>query len=171
MGWHWCCSCICWFLRSLNEGAMFTDGRPRKAERLAGFLESDRIRTLDLPQDRCLPTIANSIESAMKTGTSAAVRRACSEFLATISKFYKVPRCGIRVLAARPLRVRRTLVERTFRRLQSRNHADPCLDADGGAEGNHVLRDIPEHAMPRILPPPRLSEVRVPRFMAHSRLL
>ena len=84
---------------------MFTDGRPRKAERLAGFLESDRIRTLDLPQDRCLPTIANSIESAMKTGTSAAVRRACSEFLATISKFYKVPRCGIRVLAARPLRV------------------------------------------------------------------
>jgi len=34
------------------------------------------------------------------------VRRACAEFLATAADFYKVPKCGIRVLAARPLRVR-----------------------------------------------------------------
>ena len=84
---------------------MLTDATPRKANR-AGFLESDRIRTLDLPQDGCLPPIAKCIESAMKNGTSADVRRACAEFLNAASEFYKVPTCGIRVLAARPLRVR-----------------------------------------------------------------
>src|SRR5207302_323676 len=58
---------------------MLTDATPRKANR-AAFLESDRIRTLDLPQDGCLLPIAKGIESAMKNGTSADVRRACEEF-------------------------------------------------------------------------------------------
>jgi hypothetical protein len=84
---------------------MLTDATPRKANR-AAFLESDRIRTLDLPQDGCLLPIAKCIESAMKNGTSADVSRACAEFLNAASGFYKVPACGIRVLAARPLRVR-----------------------------------------------------------------
>ncbi len=34
------------------------------------------------------------------------VRRTCTEFLEAASEFYKVSECGIRVLAARPLRVR-----------------------------------------------------------------
>ena len=84
---------------------MLTDAPPRKANR-AGFLESDRIKTLDLPQDGHLLTVAKSIESAMKDGTSMDVRRTCAEFLAASSRFYNVPDCGIRVLAARPLRVR-----------------------------------------------------------------
>lgn len=84
---------------------MLTDAPPRKANR-AGFLESDRIRTLDLPQDGCLLAIAQSIESAMKAGTTADVRRPCAEFLRAASEFYEVPDCGIRVLATRPLRVR-----------------------------------------------------------------
>jgi hypothetical protein len=84
---------------------MVTDNPPRTANR-AGFLESDRIRTLDLPHDGRLTAIAKSIESAMKAGTSADVRCVCAEFLDTASKFYEVPDCGIRVLAARPLRVR-----------------------------------------------------------------
>jgi hypothetical protein len=84
---------------------MLTDSPPRKANR-AGFLESDRIRALDLPQDGCLLTRAKSIESAMMTGTSADVRRFCADFLATTSEFYRTPICGVRVLAARPLRVR-----------------------------------------------------------------
>jgi hypothetical protein len=41
----------------------------------------------------------------MNAGKNAAVRRACAEFLDTASEFYGVPGCGIRVLAARPLRV------------------------------------------------------------------
>jgi hypothetical protein len=44
---------------------MVTDNPPCTSNR-AGFLESDRIRTLDLPQDGRLTAIAKSIESAMK---------------------------------------------------------------------------------------------------------
>src|ERR1700736_5557100 len=33
----------------------------------------------------------------------------------------------------------RELGDRTFRRLQSRDHVDPGMDADGGAEGDYVL--------------------------------
>jgi len=58
---------------------MLTDAPPRKANR-AGFLESDRIRALDLPQDVGLLAIAQSVESPMKAGTTADVRRACAEF-------------------------------------------------------------------------------------------
>ena len=68
-------------------------------------MESDRIRSLDLPQNGRLLTVAKSVESAMKVGESADVRRACAEFLAATSDFFRVPRPGIRVLAARPLRV------------------------------------------------------------------
>jgi hypothetical protein len=42
----------------------------------------------------------------MKAGRTADVRRACMEFLAEASEFYQTPPCGVRVLAARPLRVR-----------------------------------------------------------------
>jgi hypothetical protein len=50
-----------------NEGGiMLTDAPPRRANR-ARFLESDRIRALDLPQNGRLPAIAKSIESAMKS--------------------------------------------------------------------------------------------------------
>ena|SRR3984893_7567772 len=84
---------------------MLTDSPPRKANR-SGFLESDRIRTLDLPHEGRLPAIAESIASAIKSDKSADVRRACAEFLAIASEFYEVPACGVRVLAARPLRVR-----------------------------------------------------------------
>src|SRR5437870_12977547 len=84
---------------------MITDGRPRKANR-GGFLESERIRTLDLPRDRCLLAIAKSLESAMKEGGNADVRKACAEFLAATSEFYRTPNCNVRVLAARRLRVR-----------------------------------------------------------------
>jgi len=84
---------------------MLTDAPPRKANR-TGFLESDQTRTLDLPQDGSLLTITKSIESAMRRGRSTDVRPTCADFLKAASEFYKVVDCGIRVLAARPLRVR-----------------------------------------------------------------
>ncbi len=83
---------------------MLTDHPPRKAKR-TGFLESDQIKTLDLPQDERLLRIAKSIELAMTDGTTADVR-SCAEFLGATSQFYKVPGCYIPVLASRPLRVR-----------------------------------------------------------------
>jgi hypothetical protein len=81
---------------------MLTDAPPRKANR-AGFLESDRIKTLDLPSDEHLQEIAVRLESAMKSDKIRDVRSACTEFLTTASKFYGVTTCGVRVLAARPL--------------------------------------------------------------------
>jgi len=83
---------------------MLTDAPPRKASR-AQFLESDQIKTLDLPKNGRLPSITKSIESAMKGGKGSDVRNTCTDFLATTSDFYEVRTCGIRVLAARPLRV------------------------------------------------------------------
>jgi hypothetical protein len=84
---------------------MLTDTPPRKLNH-AGFLESDRIKTLDLPRDGRLLLIAKSIGSAIEAAKSKEVHRACEDFLDAASEFYQVPACGIRVLAARPLRVR-----------------------------------------------------------------
>lgn len=92
---------------------MITDAPPRKANR-AAFLESDRIKTLDLPPNGALPAVSETIELAMKSGKSADVRRACAEFLRVAGDFYKVPACDVRVLAARPLRVREHSVTELF---------------------------------------------------------
>jgi hypothetical protein len=92
---------------------MLTDSPPRKAN-LAAFAKSDRIKTLDLPQDEMLIKITHSIEFAMKADTITDVRRACAHFLHATSNFYKVPDCGIRVLAARPLRVRENWATELF---------------------------------------------------------
>ena len=92
---------------------MLTDSPPRKRN-LAGFQESDRRKTLDLPQDGHLLVAANSIDAAMRNGAPATVRHACTEFLAIASGFYEVPICDIRVLAARPLRVRENWTSELF---------------------------------------------------------
>jgi hypothetical protein len=81
---------------------MLTDAPPRKNR--SGFLESDRIKTLDLPSNAALTQIAERLEAAMKSDSIRDVRSACTEFLATASNLYEVPTCGVRVLAARPLR-------------------------------------------------------------------
>ena len=66
----------------------------------------DRLRSIVVPPDNRLPQIAQSIEFAMTEGVTTDVRRTCDEFLSTAADFYKVPRCEIRVLNARPRRVR-----------------------------------------------------------------
>jgi hypothetical protein len=83
---------------------MLTDAPPRRHR--TEFSESDRIKTLDLPRNGALTEIAQRLESAMKADKIRDVRSACTEFLATASDFYQVPTCGVRVLAARPLRTR-----------------------------------------------------------------
>src|ERR1700722_12955670 len=129
---------------------MLTDAPPRKAHR-TGFLESDRIRTLDLPQDEGLLKTTKSIESVMKAGTNVAVR------------LRRVSRCRVELLQSPGLRhpsacspttaSSRTLGYRTFRGLLTRTHADPSLDADGGTEGSHIVGQVPEHPLHRVLPP------------------
>jgi hypothetical protein len=84
---------------------MLTDAPPRSANR-AGFAESDRRSTLELPQGSELIECAKAIESAVEAESRTAVRRACAEFLDFTSGFYGVRMPGVKVLAARPLRVR-----------------------------------------------------------------
>jgi hypothetical protein len=84
---------------------MLTDTPPRKKNR-GSLAISDRTKALESPRDGQLVRLAGSIESAMKAGAIGDVRVACGEFLGTASNFYNVPPCPIRVLAARPLRVR-----------------------------------------------------------------
>lgn len=67
---------------------MLTDGKPVL---LADFLESDRNRVLDVPQDDRLKTPSTTLEAALKAGTTTAVRRACAEFLNTAADFYQSP--------------------------------------------------------------------------------
>jgi hypothetical protein len=89
-----------------------TDAPSRKHR--TGFRESERIRTLELPPSGRLAAIAKCIESAMKAGQTGDVRGSSAAFLAAASEFYKVPQCEIRVLAARPLRVRENWTTELF---------------------------------------------------------
>jgi hypothetical protein len=84
---------------------MLTDAPPRR-KNLRAFTESDQLVSLPLPTDDGLMRIAGSIEAAMKAGRGGQVLDASEEFLNAVSQFYQVRKCGLRVLAARPVRVR-----------------------------------------------------------------
>ena len=85
---------------------MLTDRPPRNKNLQAQFLASDRLEILEIPRDGRLVQPARAIEAALKTGERKPVRLACSDFLATAAGFYQVRPPQLRVLAARPLRVR-----------------------------------------------------------------
>jgi hypothetical protein len=90
---------------------MVTDPPPRNRG-LARFLASDQMTLLPVPPDGRLPRIAAAIAAAMGYEATGDVRRACDQFLEAASDFYRVPRCTVKVLRARPLRVReRSAVE------------------------------------------------------------
>jgi hypothetical protein len=84
---------------------MLTDAPPRK-QNLKFFADSDRLKTIPVPDDGRLLKIAGGIEAAMKTENTGGVQQVCADFLGTASDFYQIPECSIRALAARPLRVR-----------------------------------------------------------------
>ena len=85
--------------------AMITDAPPRKKNRHF-FTESDKLDTLRLPPDDRLRRIAFAIEAAMKSERAKEVLRVSREFLDSAADFYQVKHCDVRVLAARPLRVK-----------------------------------------------------------------
>ena len=149
---------------------MLTDAPPRKATR-TGFLESDRIRTLDLPQNGRLLAIAQSVESAMQCERSADVRHACAEFLDSASEFYKVSGCSIRVLAARPLRVREQWATELFgdynpETMMIRVWMKTAVRKEITSFGTFLSTLCHEFC-----PSSRFSEVQVSRPMAHARIL
>ena len=84
---------------------MLTDALPGKPN-LESFVNSDRLKTIPLPDDERLIKMAGAIEAALKSEGTNDIRQVCNDFLGTASDFYQVRRCSIRVLASRPLRVR-----------------------------------------------------------------
>jgi hypothetical protein len=101
---------------------VLTDAPPRTKNR-ALFVRSDALRTLELPPDDRLPELAFAIESAMRSGAAPEVRRACATFLDTAAQFYRVSSCDIRILAARPLRVRERSTTELFGDYHPQDHA------------------------------------------------
>ena len=85
---------------------MITDRLPRNKALIEEFHASDRLLTLEVPADDRLRRQAKSIEAAMKADRRSDLKAACTEFLRMAADFYLVPTPEIRVLAARPIRVR-----------------------------------------------------------------
>jgi hypothetical protein len=86
---------------------MITDG-PKTARLRAEYVRSDKTRSLELPglgDDRFLRA-ARCIEDALVREEAAPVRTACVEFLRLAAEYYQVSMPQVRVLRARPIRVR-----------------------------------------------------------------
>src|SRR5438132_4507656 len=149
---------------------MLTDATPRKANR-AAFLESDRDQN---PRSAARRTIAGHCKIP-RIGNEGWSYCGCPPRLRRLFE------CRIGVLqspclwhpraCSKAAPSPRELEHRAFRGLHPRSHVDPGMEADGSAQGSHVVRYIPKHALPRVLPSSRFSEVRVPRLMAHAGIL
>lgn len=84
---------------------MVTDPPPRGAAALAEYRRSDALATVPLPPDDRLHVAAAAIEPALAAEDRPAVRRASAAFLDVAAAHFGVPAPGVRILAARPLRV------------------------------------------------------------------
>ena len=78
---------------------MVTDPPPGNHTLRVEFLKSDRIDSLDLPQDDGLCRLAKSIAKALNSEIRRGVRQACADFLSSTAGFYGVRKPQIRVLA------------------------------------------------------------------------
>ena len=85
---------------------MVTDSVPKAARLRAEYVRSDETRGLELPGDDRLLRAARRIEDALITEETPPVRRACVEFLRLAAEYYHVSVPQVRVLRARPIRVR-----------------------------------------------------------------
>lgn len=85
---------------------MVTDRPPRKAAYLSQFVSSDQFKELELPGQEVIPAIAGQIDLAMQKESRSDIEESCAKFLVRTSEFYEVVMPEVRVLAARPLRVR-----------------------------------------------------------------
>ncbi len=95
----------------------------------------------------------------MKGGTTSDVRCVSTDFLRAASKFYEVHECAFEFL---PLDAAnsRVLSDRVFRRPQPETMLIRIW-MRSGADGDHLFRHIPEHPVPRVLSPSRVSKIQI----------
>jgi hypothetical protein len=84
---------------------MVTDGFPTPAWLRAEYVRSDQPHDLELPGDHRFEA-ARSIEKALGTEKTPPVRKACVEFLGLGAEYYQFSVPQVRMLRARPIRVR-----------------------------------------------------------------
>lgn len=85
---------------------MVTDSFPKTERLRAEYQHSDEMPNLALPSDDRFLAAARSIEETLLTEEAGPVRLACARFLAAAAEFYGVSTPQVRVLRARPIRVR-----------------------------------------------------------------
>jgi hypothetical protein len=85
---------------------MVTDPVPKIGRLRTEYEKSNGLRGLALPDDDRFLRAARCIEEALATEEVAPVRKACGMFLASAAEFYGVAVPAVRVLRARPIRVR-----------------------------------------------------------------
>ena len=83
---------------------MITDPVPGRGSKRKEYERSDAMRSLAVPVDDQFH--ASAIDSALSSGSTAAVRASCEAFLAETAGFYAVSSPELRVLAARPMKIR-----------------------------------------------------------------
>ncbi len=85
---------------------MVTDPVPKVGRLRTEYEKSDGLSRLALPADDQFVTGARCIEKALASEEVSPVRKACIAFLASAAEFYGVAVPQVRVLRARPIRVR-----------------------------------------------------------------
>src|SRR5271157_1588690 len=131
-----------------------------------------RVRTLEIPLDDRLQASAKSIELAMQSSRTSSVRQSmCGVSIACIQLLQSPSARDPSACSPAASSSRGRLVHLAVRRLQSRNHAHPSLDADRHPETSHLIRHLPQHSLPRVLPSSRLPTLRFSRIVAHTRFL
>src|SRR5271157_940765 len=131
-----------------------------------------RVRTLEIPLDDRLQASAKSIELAMQSSRTSSVRQSmCGVSIACIQLLQSPSARDPSACSPAASSSRGRLVHLAVRRLQSRNHAHPSLDAHRHPETSHLIRHLPEHSLPRVLPSPRRSALWISRIVAYTRLL
>jgi len=85
---------------------MLTERAPRNSALREQFHQSDTLTSMPVPTDDRLQKNAHVMACALEAGTTTGLQTICDVFLGDASDFYGVPKPGVRVLAARPLRVR-----------------------------------------------------------------
>lgn len=93
---------------------MHTDKVPKKANTKEQYLRSDSMRSIGLPPEEPARTIALRVKKALADANKKELQIACKDLLDALSAAYNVKPPGIKVLAARPLKVTDNWVTETF---------------------------------------------------------